>query len=143
MTLSVIIAGIAGAIALTIVMKMAPMMGMPKMDIVGLLSTMFGKPNKMMGWMMHLIMGIVFAYIYVTVGDLDSIGTALLYGAVHWLVVGIIMAMIPMMHAGIKSGAVAAPGLYMTKNGGMMAFVGGLIGHLVFAVVVWLVLPLF
>ncbi len=143
MTLSVIIAGLAGALAMTVVMKMAPMMGMPKMDIVGLLSSMFGKPNKMMGWMMHLVMGIVFAYIYVTVGAPEAIGTALLYGAVHWLVVGMIMAMVPMMHAGIKSGAVPAPGPYMTKNGGMMAFVGGLIGHLVFAVVVWLVLPLF
>ncbi len=52
-------------------------------------------------------------------------------------------AMIPMMHAGIKSGEVEAPGLYMTNNGGMMAFVGGLIGHLVFAVVVYYTYLLF
>jgi len=32
-----------------------------------------------------------------------------LLGAVHWLVVGVIMAMIPMMRVGIKSGAAPAP----------------------------------
>jgi hypothetical protein len=118
-------------------------MGMPKMDIVGMLGTMFGKPNRVLGWMMHLVMGIIFTYIYVLIGPPAAFGTALLYGAVHWLVSGMGMAMVPMMHAGIKSGDVPAPGLYMSNNGGMMSFVGGLIGHMVFAVVVWLVLPLF
>jgi len=125
------------------VIAMAPKMGMPKMDIVDMLSTMFGKPNMMMGWMMHFMMGIVFALIYAFLWS-NGIGSpnwvfGLIFGAVHWLVVGVIMGMIPMMHAGIKSGAVKAPGMWMTNNGGMMAFVGGLIGHMVFGLVVVLV----
>ncbi len=48
-------------------------------------------------------------------------------------------ALIPMMHAGIKSGEVEKPGLWMTNQGGMMAFVGGLMGHMVFGIVVALV----
>jgi hypothetical protein len=142
-----IIAGLVGTVAISMVMAMAPRMGMPKMDIVGLLSTMFGKPNRMLGWMMHFMMGIIFALIYTFLWSL-GVGSAtwlngLVFGAVHWLVVGMVMGMIPMVHAGIKSGAVKAPGLWMTNNGGMMAFVGGLIGHLAFGLVVALVYNLF
>ena len=101
------------------------------------------KPNQALGWMMHVMMGIVFALIYAFLWS-NGIGAAtwtggLVFGAVHWLVVGVVMAMIPMMHAGIQSGAVQAPGMWMTNNGGMMAFMGGLVGHMIFGVIVALV----
>jgi hypothetical protein len=145
--LGAIIAGLVGTVAISMVMGMAPRMGMPKMDIVDMLSTMFGKPNRTLGWMMHFMMGIIFALIYTFLWSL-GIGSAtwlngLVFGAVHWLVAGMVMGMIPMLHAGIKSGAVKAPGLWMTNNGGMMAFVGGLIGHLAFGLVVALIYNLF
>lgn len=143
MTLGIIVAGVVGALALSMVQMMAPRMGMPEMDIVAMLSTMFGKANRMMGWMMHLVMGIVFAYIYTLVGFPGTLVTALLYGAVHWVIAGLMMAAVPMMHAGIKSGDVEAPGMWMMNNGGMMAFVGGLIGHMIFALVVFFVVGLF
>ena len=44
-----------------------------------------------------------------------------------------------MMHAGIRSGSVSAPGVLMLNNGGMMAFAGGLMGHLAYAIVVAIV----
>jgi hypothetical protein len=47
--------------------------------------------------------------------------------------------MMPMMHAGIRSGDVPAPGLYMKKLGGMMGFIGGLMGHIVFGLVIGIV----
>jgi hypothetical protein len=47
------------------------------------------------------------------------------------------------MHVGIKNGDEKAPGLWMTKQGGMMSFVGGLMGHMVFGIVVTLVYGLF
>ena len=137
---SAIISGIVGTIVLSLVMVVAPLMGMPKMDIVGLLSTMFGKPNRILGWMIHLMMGVVFALIYAFLWSLGFgnpnwlIG--LIFGGVHWLIVGLIMAMIPLMHAGIKSGEVDPPGLWMTNQGGMMAFLGGLMGHMIFGLVV-------
>jgi uncharacterized membrane protein YagU involved in acid resistance len=145
--LGAVVAGIAGTAAISIVMAIAPMMGMPNMDIVGMLSTMFGKPNRMLGWIMHMMMGIIFALIYSFlwssgIGSLN-IGSGLLFGAVHWLLVGLVMGMIPMLHMGIQKGDVAAPGLWMMNAGGAMAFVGGLVGHLVFGLVVALVYPLF
>ena len=78
--LAIIVAGLAGTVVMTIVMRMAPAMGMPKMDIVGMLSTMFGKANQMLGLMMHAMMGIVFSLIsfYLGLGS-GSVTTALLF----------------------------------------------------------------
>ena len=145
--LAAVVSGIVGTMAISMVMALGPKMGLPKMDIVGMLSTMFGKPNRTLGWIMHMMMGVVFALIY---AFLWSVGignggwlSGLLFGIGHWLVVGVMFALIPMMHAGIKSGEVEKPGLWMTNQGGLMAFVGGLMGHMVFGIVVALIYSLF
>ncbi|MBW8012283.1 MAG: hypothetical protein FVQ83_13790 [Chloroflexi bacterium] len=142
----VIVAGIVATMVFSMILAMAPKMGLPEMDIVGLLGSMFGAPsNRMVGWVIHFMMGVVFAFIYALVwnsgiaGEGSIVASGALFGAVHWLLVGPIMGMVPMMHAGIKSGAVTEPGVYMTKNGGMMAFMGGLVGHIIFGLVVALV----
>jgi hypothetical protein len=141
--LSAVIAGVVASLVFSMILAIAPKMGMPKMDIVSLLGSMFGKPNQALGWMMHLMMGVVFALIYTFLWS-NGIGAAtwtggLVFGVVHWLIVGMVMGMIPMMHVGIKSGAVQAPGLWMTSNGGAMAFMGGLVGHAIFGAVTALV----
>jgi hypothetical protein len=89
------------------------------------------------------MMGIVFALIYAFLWS-SGISAAtwvggLIFGTVQWLVVGMVMGMMPMLHVGIKSGAVKAPGLWMTDNGGLMAFIGGLVGHMIFGIVIALV----
>jgi len=145
--LAALVAGVVGTILMTMVMAMAPRMGLPKMDIIGMLGTMFGKPNRTLGTSMHLMMGVIFAIVYAFLWD-AGIGSATLlagivFGAAHWMITGMMMGGIPMMHVGIKSGNVPAPGLYMTNNVGVMAFVGGLIGHMVFGLVVALVYTLF
>jgi hypothetical protein len=139
--LSAVIAGVVASLVFSIVLAMAPRMGMPRMDIVSLLGSMFSaKSNQALGWMMHLMMGIVFALIYAFLWSSGISGATwvggLIFGAVQWLVVGMVMGMMPMMHVGIKSGAVKAPGLWMTSNGGIMAFMGGLVGHLIFGTVI-------
>jgi Family of unknown function (DUF6789) len=145
--LGAVIAGLVGTVVFSMLLWMAPKMGMPKMDIVGMLSTMFGRENRLLGWMMHLMMGVIFALIYAFLWSKGILGPSwlggLAFGAVHWLIVGMIMGMIPMLHIGIRRGEVKAPGLWMTNNGGMLAFVGGLIGHVVFGIVVALVYSLF
>jgi len=141
--LNAVISGILGTLAISMVMAVAPKMGMPKMDIVDMLSTMFGKPNRVLGWMMHLMMGVVFALAYAFLWSIgigsDGWLSGLIFGAGHWMIVGLMMGLIPIMHAGIKNGDVEAPGLWMTNQGGMLSFVGGLMGHMVFGLVVALV----
>jgi uncharacterized membrane protein YagU involved in acid resistance len=139
-----IVAGLAGTIAMSMVMLMAPRMGMPKMAIWETLGSMFSaRGNTALGWIMHFMMGIVFAIIYAALWA-ASVGSAalvngLIFGAIHWLVVGLMMAGVPMMHAGVRAGTIKAPGVYMASSGGMMAFVGGLIGHVIYGLIVALV----
>ncbi|MEK6222982.1 MAG: hypothetical protein N2D54_12115 [Chloroflexota bacterium] len=132
MSVSVILAGIAATAVMSIVMKMAPKMGLPEMNIPKVIGSMLGD-NDMVGWVMHFVMGIVFTYVYATYGFAATLTSALLYGAFHWLVVGLVMGMMPGMGVGF----------YMSNNGGMMAFVGGLIGHVIFALTLFYTLPLF
>ena len=146
--LGAIVAGIVGTIVMTTVMMIAPQMGMPKMDIVGMLGSMFSRDsNRPLGMALHLMMGIVFAIVYALLWNAGIGAVTLLWGVifgiVHWLIAGAMMGGVSMMHAGVKAGAVEAPGIYMMNNGGMMAFVGGLIGHVIFGLVVALVYGLF
>ena len=146
--LGAIVAGVVATIVMTMVMMIAPQMGMPKMDIVGMLGSMFNPDsNRPLGMALHLMMGIVFAIIYTLLWNAGIGAVTLLwgviFGVVHWLIAGALMGGVSMMHAGVKAGAVEAPGIYMMNNGGMMAFVGGLIGHVVFGLVVALVYGLF
>lgn len=141
--INVVISSLVATLVFTMVLMMAPKMGMPKMDIVSLLGSMFGKNIPILGWMMHLMMGVVFGFIYAYLWSF-GIGSptwlnGLIFGAVHWLIVGVVMGAIPMIHLGMKNGSVQAPGLWMTKNGGLMAFMGGLAGHMVFGLVFVLV----
>jgi hypothetical protein len=146
--LGAIVAGLVGTIVISMVMAMAPRMGMPKMDMVGTLGSMLSKDgNRTLGWIIHLMMGSIFAIIYAALWSIGigavNVVTGALFGIVHWLIAGLVMGGMPMMHAGIKAGTVKAPGVYMLSNGGAMAFMGGLIGHVIYGVVVALVYGLF
>lgn len=58
-----ILAGIIGTAIMTVVMMVAPMMGMPKMSPPKILAGMLGMPI-LVGWVMHFVIGIVFAFAY-------------------------------------------------------------------------------
>ncbi|MGJ3241275.1 MAG: DUF6789 family protein [Anaerolineae bacterium] len=139
-----LVSGLIATVVMTAMMMMAPAMGMPKMDMPALLGSMFGAPgSKLLGLVMHVMMGLVFGVIYVLLfGFFEQINVlvlGLLLGIVHWIIVGLMTGMMPMMHAGIRSGDVQAPGIYMTNLGGVMGFIGGLMGHMVFGLVIALV----
>ena len=138
-----IVAGLAGTAAMSLLMVMGPRMGMPKMAIWEILGSMFDSHgNNTLGWIAHFMMGAVFALVYAALwsaglGAPTLIG-GILFGAVHFVIVGLMMGGIPMMHAGIKAGTVQAPGVLML-NGGVMGLMGGLVGHLLYGLVVALV----
>lgn len=142
-----IVAGLAGTVVISMIMAMGPRMGMPKMAIWEMLGTMFSKEGNVgLGWVMHFMMGMIFAIIYAALWA-AGIGSATLlsgvvFGAVHFLIAGLMMGGMPMLHAGIKAGTVQAPGVLML-NSGVMGFMGGLIGHVVYGLVVALVYGLF
>ncbi len=93
--------------------------------------------------MMVMIFAVVFAALWnAGIGSVNILWGAI-FGAAHWLVSGLMMGGVGMMHAGVKAGTVDAPGVYMTNNGGMMAFMGGLIGHILYGITVALVYSFF
>jgi hypothetical protein len=106
-------------------------------DLVQLLGSMFDpKGNRMLGWAMRAMMGVVFGVVYAEIWSL-GIGAptwlfGLIFGLGHWLLAGLTMGGVPMLHAGVRSGTAPAPGLYMTANGGIKAFMGGALGHMPF-----------
>ena len=138
-----VVAGVVGTAAISLLMAMGPKMGLPKMAIWEMLGSMFDpKGNRTLGWGMHLMMGVVFALVYAALWS-AGIGAptllwGILFGAIHFVVVGMMMGGMPMMHAGIKAGAVAAPGVLMLNNG-VMGLMGGLVGHSLYGLVVALV----
>lgn len=119
-----ILAGLAGTVVMTVVMMIAPMMGMPKMDIAGMLAGFMNMPI-IVGWMAHFMIGIILAFGYAVLfagrGSMQPWLKGALYGLIPWLMAQLIV--MPMMGMPVFSGSV------------MMAM-GSLIGHLIYGAVV-------
>ena len=119
-----VFAGVLGTVAITIVATFgAPMMGLPKMDIPGMLASQMGGAI-VLGWIAHFMVGTILAFGYAFVqGRLPgpAILRGALYGLAPWLMAQVVV--MPMMGMGLFSGAFAP------------AF-GSLIGHLVYGAIV-------
>ena len=121
--IAAIVGGLVGTAVMTVLMTMAPVMGLPKMDMPALLGSIFGAPgSKTLGLQMHFMMGTVFGLVYAALFAVIT-GTSIvllgvLFGIVHWLIAGLMTGMMPIMHAGIKPGQIEAPGVFMTRLGG-------------------------
>ncbi len=135
-----IVAGLVGTAAMSLLMVMGPKMGIPKMAIWEMLGSMFDRQgNNTLGWIAHFMMGAVFALAYAALWSV-GLGAAtlvwgVLFGVIHFAIVGLAMGGMPMLHAGIKAGTVRAPGVLML-NQGVMGLMGGLVGHILYGVVV-------
>lgn len=120
---------ITGGVLGTLVMSMvgvyaAPMMGMPPMNPANMLASQMGG-SLVLGWMGHLMIGIVLALIYAKVAltRLPGPGAArgALFSLAPWLMAQVVV--IPMMGMGFFSGSMLLAG-------------GSLVGHLVYGAVV-------
>ena len=148
---SALIAGLTGAVAMTVMMMMGKSMGMTTMDIALISGGMMTKDEekaRRIGMMIHLVVmgtiafGIGYALLFQA---FDSVGaaTGLSIGAFHGLVVGM-MAM-PMMGAIHPRMQPAAEGFHLDSPGFMgVAYgkgtpVGLVMGHAVYGLVVALV----
>lgn len=124
-----ILAGIAGTVVMTIVTMLAPMMGMPKMSPPEMVSGMMGLPIAA-GWMMHFMIGIIFAFAYTyALFSILKIQNILAKGAVFGII-AFIFAQIMMV---IMGSMMQMPEMEGAK---MMMMVGSLIGHIIFGMVV-------
>lgn len=121
---SAIVAGVVGTVVMTLVMVMAPMMGMPKMDIAGMLAGFMGI-SILLGWIAHFMIGIILAFGYALLfagkSRLKPWLLGAIYGLIPWLMAQLLV--MPMMGVPIFSGSA------------VMAM-GSLIGHLIYGAVI-------
>ena len=128
-TKKTILAGIIGTIIMTLVMMIAPMMGIPKMSPPQMLSGMLEMPI-IIGWVMHFMIGITFAfaYTYLIVSKI-KICNLYLKGAVFGII-AFVFAQIMMKIMGMM--------FPMPKMEGSMVLtaIGSLMGHIIFGIAV-------
>ncbi|SRX76178.1 DUF6789 family protein [Aequorivita antarctica] len=116
-----IAAGIVGTIVMSLVILMAPYMGMPKMSPPAMVAGMLGMP-LIVGWIMHFMIGIAYAFVYVYLFDpkvkiANTLLSGLLFGFLAFVFAKIMMTIMGM-----------APG----EGSMVMLLMATLIGHLVF-----------
>ena len=116
-------AGFAGTAVMTMLMLVAPKMGMPRMDIAGMLASKMGGIIAL-GWMAHFVIGSVLAIIYAAFLASRIPGPGLVRGVIYSLIPWLVsqMMVMPMMGMGLFGGSVALAG-------------GSLMGHMVYGAV--------
>ena len=134
-----IVAGSAGTGLMTALMHMAPRMGVPRMDILGMRGSIFtsdaGTATRL-GAVIHFMMGAVFALVYAVLWN-AGVGTAnvlwgLIFGAIHGVGAIVAMPMLMTVH----------PRKHEMESGPMVV-AGQLMGHVVYGIVVALVYAAF
>ncbi len=138
-------AGLVGTAVMTVVLYMGIAM-MPRqmtMNLLYMLGTMITR-NKgaayVVGAMLHTMMGIIFALIHTGIYQgigLESglAGWGLLFGFAHWLVLGVGIGMVGVMHPLMRSGEMQVPGVFI-KNHPAMTVMGFLMLHLLYGLLV-------
>ncbi|MBI3520375.1 MAG: hypothetical protein HY062_13615 [Bacteroidetes bacterium] len=126
-----VIGGIVGTAAMTMVMFIAPMMGMPKMNPAQMLSVMIGFPI-VVGWLMHFMIGIIFAmmYTFLFIKVVKKVNNNVLKGAIFGMA-SFIFAQIVMAIMGAMMG-----GMPPMEGSVILVMIGSIMGHVIFGVVV-------
>ncbi|MCR4337684.1 MAG: hypothetical protein NUV91_07770 [Candidatus Omnitrophica bacterium] len=123
-----ILAGFIATLVMTVMMYMAPKMGMPKMDVAGMISGMMKMP-WMIGMIMHFMLGVVvfpFIYVYVLADKLP--GSGALRGIIWGLILFVLAQSMVMPMAGMGIFSSASPQQ-------MLMVMGSLIGHIVYGAI--------
>lgn len=120
--------GFTATVVMTIVMYAGPMMGMPKMDVAGMLGSLLGG-NWWLGMIEHFINGsiifpFIYAYLLYSVLPGQPWFKGALWGLALWFLAQTMV--MPLMGMGFFSVLTPEPG---------MAVVGSLIGHLIYGVI--------
>lgn len=142
-----VVAGLAGTLVMTSMMLYGKRLGLPAVDAHGILGFIqHADRASVLGYAVHGLLGIIFAIGYILVfrnvaGSILVLSAVL--GLIHWLIVGWMFGLAPMVHAGMKAGTVAQTGPYMLKSLGIIGFLAGAVGHIVFGLVVGLIYAAF
>lgn len=127
--INTIAGGLVGTAIMTLVTIMAPLMGMPKMSPPEMLSGMMGLP-LIVAWMMHFMIGITFAGIYVFVFSKAFTSPNVILKGALFGIAAFVFAQIMMFIMGKVMGGLPAP------ESPLLMMIGSFMGHIVFGVAV-------
>jgi hypothetical protein len=136
-----IIAGVVGALAITLVTSLLRAMGMPinfEMMVGSMLTATIGLSTWLLGFLIHLFTGAIFGILYSAVFQRwtrrADATTGVGLGAVHALFSGLALGMLPAVHPLVPE-QMAAPGIFLAQlgAGGVIVYIGL---HLLFGAVV-------
>lgn len=125
--------GVLATFVMTLVMMASVYMGMPKMSPPSMLSEMMKLPLSI-GWVMHFVIGIIFAvgYVYVFNRILHKVSNVYLKGGMYGIII-FIFAQIGFSVLDMIFGSNNAT----TPEGSMiLMMVGSILGHIIFGIVV-------
>jgi len=128
---------IAGLVAMSIFFVVTRLFTMNQMGMERYLATMFSERDRSgLGLILLLVLGMILGLIYAALWSAGIGWPGYFWGPVfgifQWLLLGLLMAGLPRVHAGIRAGRVPSPGVYMTNLLGGWAFLAGLSTNLVF-----------
>lgn len=124
----ILVAGLVATGAMTLLMLMAPMMGMPPMNIGAMLGGMLGT-SAIVGWVMHFMIGVVFTAAYAFFFNQRlPIASPVARGAAYGVLVFVLAQV---MFALMRSMGLMPP----AGEGLLLGLMGSLMGHLVFGAV--------
>ncbi len=129
---SILKGGVLATAAMTLLMLMAPIMGMPEMNIGEMLAGFMHLPVAL-GWVMHFMIGTILAASHLLFWKNRFPGSEIVKGLLFSLIPFFIaqVVVMPMMGAGIFSMNTPLP---------MMMVMGSLMGHLFYGAVLGAVL---
>ena len=129
-----VIAGLVATAVMTGFIFLAPMMGLSKMNPAEMLSGMMGVP-LMVGYLMHCMIGIIFAAAYVYLFNPKvRIQSKLVKGSLFGFAVFIFAQVMIFIIGKLMP-------MPMAEDNMMLIMLGSLIGHLVYGIVVALIVP--
>jgi len=118
-----VLGGVVGTIVMTVIILIGPMMGMPKMSPPAMLAGMMGMPI-FVGWMMHFIIGIVFALAYTfLLAPKVKIANLFIKGGVFGIIVFVFAQIVMAIMGGPKP-----------EGSMMMLMMGSVIGHIIYGI---------
>jgi uncharacterized membrane protein YagU involved in acid resistance len=131
-----VLGGIVATAVMTMIIFMAPLMGIPKMNPAEMLAGKLGG-EIIIGWVMHFMIGVIFALVYVFLFSelIRKINSKVLKGALFGLSV-FVFAQIMMVLMNFVTGGNESPAGNM-----FLILLGSVMGHINYGIVVALFLP--
>lgn len=128
-----VISGIVATIVMSLLIMAGAAMGMPKMSPPDMLAAMMKVPVAA-GWVMHFMIGIIFAagYVFLFNNWLKKIANKIVRGAVY----GIIAFIAAQISFPVLGAIFGDAGMPEPEGSAALLMIGSIMGHVVFGIVI-------